>query len=386
MRAGWQLSLIAVGVTISMLSACSSGSSSGQTTSSSSNASAKAQATAALDGSTKSVQFSGLGPAFKAKNNLQGKTIYYIAVGLSFPFNQQQLKAYNTAAALFGVKVLAEDTGGSTVVASRQIEEAVSRGAVALVLSGVETSAVSAAINDAKAKHVMIIVSGDAETALRDPSIQPVGVYGNATASYTQAGQMMAEIAVAKLGDVHAVFITSSDQSHSKDEYGGFKTELNKLCPTTCSVSATDVPLANWASGVGPATTTAVSNPKINVLAILYDAELPYALPALKAANADGRVSVVTYNATLPGLQALATGKPVIGDPGASETWLGWQIFDQTLRALNGLPPATGTLPNRAFTTSVARTLPLTPAAANTAVWYTDANMKASYSKLWGLG
>jgi hypothetical protein len=106
----------------------------------------------------------------------------------------------------------------------------------------------------------------------------------------------------------------------------------------------------------------------------------------LKSANADNRVSVVTYHGTLPGLQDVAKGAPVIGDPGASDTWLGWQTMDQMLRALSDQPPATQLIPNRAFTTANVKSLQLTSQAASGSQWFTNANMKTDFSKLWGLG
>lgn len=393
MRAGLGLRLaagsLAVIATIA-LSSCSSSSSSSPGTGSTPNGSsattqhAQAEAKAALAQSTKPLAWEPPGPAFKAASGLSGKQIYFIVNGLNFPFTQEILSGVKQAASLFRMTVVAEDTQSSTVVASRQIEQAVSRRVAAIVIDGVQANAVTAAIKDAANAHVPVIDSGDFETAQKSGN-EPESIFGNVTASYAQAGQMMAEIAVAKLGDVHAVFIASPDSPHSIYEQTGFQNELTKLC-AACSVRTVDVPLANWATGVGPATTTAVTDPTVNVLAVLYDAELPYVLPALKAAGATHPVSVVTYNATLPGMQELAKGAPVIGDPGASNTWTGWQIFDQALRALSGKPPAIQLTPNRAFTPEVVGTLSLTNAASNTAEWFTNANLQSEFSKLWGLG
>jgi ABC-type sugar transport system substrate-binding protein len=324
-----------------------------------------------------------MGPSFHAKQDLKGKTLYFIGVGLEYPFVIQVDDGIKAAAAIFGMKVVAEDAQASSVVAARQISQAVSQGAAAIVVEGIDAGALHSAIAQAAAAHIPVVIGGDADTG--GPSgDEPKGVFGNASASYYNAGQMMAEIAVAKLGTVHAVFITSSDQTNSAPEYSGFTTELKTLC-SACTVTSTNVPESAWATGVGPATTTAISNPTVNVLAILFDAELPLALPSIRSAGASSRVKVVSYNATLPGLQSLAQGNPVIGDPGASNIWDGWQLFDQVLRALNGLPPAPGELPNRAFLPATAQTLSLTNSASLGTSWFMNGDIKTFYMQEWGL-
>jgi ABC-type sugar transport system substrate-binding protein len=324
-----------------------------------------------------------MGPSFHAKQNLQGKRLYFIGVGLQFPFVIQVEDGLKSAASIFGMKVVAEDAQASSVVANRQISQAVSQGAAAIVVEGINAAALHAAIAQAAAKHIPVVIGGDADTGFPSGD-EPKGVFGNASASYFNAGQMMAQIAVAKQGTVHAVFLTSSDQTNSAPELAGFTSELKKLC-SKCTVTSTDVPESSWSTGVGPATTTAISNPSVNVLAILFDAELPLALPSIRSAGATNRVQVVTYNATLPGLQELKQGKPVVGDPGASNIWDGWQLFDQVLRAFNGLKPAPGELPNRAFTPETAQTLTLTNSAALGTSWFTTSDLKTEYMKEWGL-
>jgi ribose transport system substrate-binding protein len=341
------------------------------------------RAQALVNKNTQALRWVPQGPSFHAKKDLSGKSVYYIGIGLNYPFVIQVEDGLKAAASLFGVNVVGDDAQASTVTASRQMEQAVSNGAAAIVVEGLEAGAMHAAISDAAAHHVPVIFGGEADTGYRSGD-EPVGVFGNASASYYNAGQMMAQIAVAKLGTVHAAFIVSSDQINSPVEYDGFKSELTSLC-SKCTVTSTDVPESNWASGLGPAATTAISNPSINLLAVLYDAELEYTLPSIEAANAENRVKVVTYNATLPGMQELVKGNPVIGDPGASNTWDGWAMFDQVLRALNGQPAARGELPNRAFTPQTAATLNLTTPASLGSSWFTSANLKTEYSKLWGL-
>jgi ribose transport system substrate-binding protein len=324
-----------------------------------------------------------MGPSFHAKQDLQGKNIYFIAVGLQYPFVIQVEDGLKSAASIFGMKVIGDDAQASSVVAARQMSQAVSQGAAAIVVEGINAAALHTAIAQAASAHIPVVIGGDVDTG--NPSgDEPKGVFGNASASYYNAGQMMAEIAVAKLGTVHAVFMTSSDQTNSAPEYSGFTSELKKLC-STCTVTSTDVPESAWSTGVGPATTTAISNPSVNLLAILFDAELPLALPSVQSAGASNRVKVVTYNATLPGLQSLQRGNPVIGDPGASNIWDGWQLFDQVLRALNGLPPAPGELPNRAFTSETTQTLALTNSAALGTAWFLTGDLKTYYMKEWGL-
>lgn len=376
----------------SVLASCSSSGSSASSASTSPSSSTSASATsssgqqqaaALVTAASQPIQWSAMGPSFHAKQNLQGKTLTFIGVGLSYPFVIQVEDGLKAAASIFGMKIVADDAQASSVVAARQISQAISQGTSAIVIEGIDAGALHAAIAQAAAAHIPVVIGGDADTGYPSGD-EPKGVFGNASASYYNAGQMMAEIAVAQEGTVHAVFITSSDQTNSAPEYSGFTTELKTLC-SACTVTSTDVPESAWATGVGPATTTAISNPTINTLAVLFDAELPLALPSIRSAGALSRVKVVSYNATLPGLQSLKQGNPMIGDPGASNIWDGWQLFDQVLRALNGLPPARGELPNRAFTTSNVGSLTLTNAASLGTAWFLTGDLKTNYMQEWGL-
>ena len=201
---------LAVLVSCSVLASCSSSSSTSSASTSPSSATSGAtansgqqQAEALVTAATQPIQWKAMGPSFHAKQDLQGKTLYFIGVGLQYPFVIQVLDGLKAAASIFGMKVVADDAQASSVVAARQISQAISQGASAIVIEGIDAGALHAAIAQAAAAHIPVVIGGDADTGYPSGD-EPQGVFGNASASYYNAGQMMAQIAVAQEGTVHA--------------------------------------------------------------------------------------------------------------------------------------------------------------------------------------
>src|SRR5262249_60425571 len=96
-------------------------------------------------------------------------------------------------------------------------------------------------------------------------------------------------------------------------------------------------PLAQWSTLLPSLTTSAIhSDPKVNYLLPLFDAMFALIRPAVIQTGATG-VKMVSYNATLPGMQDLKKGTQLVsGDVGGAPAWVGWGMMDQAVRLLTG--------------------------------------------------
>jgi ribose transport system substrate-binding protein len=106
-----------------------------------------------------------------------------------------------------------------------------------------------------------------------------------------------------------------------------------------------------------------------------------FAVPAIRAAGAGGRVKISTFNGTPFVLKLLQENDVLTSDVGESLAWVGWASMDQAFRAIAGEPPVRSEhTPLRVFdATNVAQ-------AGNPPRFdsgYGDAYIQG-YRKLWG--
>lgn len=373
------------------LSACGGGGSdsgsTGSTETSSTEASsgkgvaAAEKAVAALEAPVKFVE---PGPAFEVGSSLQGKTIYVVANGLSYPFVQSMLKALKEGAAAVGAKVVAVDGAGETSKAAALVEQGVARGASVIVTQSFPSEQLAAALKSAKSAGIPVVELTSRDPELPSAAQKALGVEAIASFCYRCAGQQMAQAAVADSeGQVDSVLYDVPEIGVSALERKGYEDELEALCPD-CKVKVVTAPLAQWNNNLPSLTTSAIqSDPDVNYLIPLYDAMVPIIAPALAAAQAPD-VRVVSYNATEPVLEMLQKEEVVAGDVGGMNEWLGWATMDQIARLLSGNPPVADTnIPNRLFSSGNSAKIDLEGPESD---WYGGIDLAAEYKALWGLG
>jgi ribose transport system substrate-binding protein len=368
-----------------VLAGCSSGQSSSATSDSAHSTGSQAAAETALREASQPLKFIPPGPKFQPNVEAdRGKTIALVSTALSYPFSQQLLSGIEQAAGLFGMKVQGYDSGGDPTTAARQIAQAVGSGAAAIVIQSIPTSLLAAPIKSATDHGIPVIQLFETEQGTPTAEQAAAGVFGNVSFCYSCGGALMADFAVAQLGSkVNAVLISSPEIAVVKLEVNGFVDQLKKLC-TTCAWRQVQVPVAQWATGVQPAATSAVADPKVNVIAPVFDALDSYVLAGVSAGNATGRVKIVSYNATQTGLVDLRNGG-IIGNAGGSQTWAGWAAMDQVLRALSKKPPASDAIvPNRVFTQAMAKSLDLS-SKTDLDQWFGNPDYRNGFKALWGL-
>jgi ABC-type sugar transport system substrate-binding protein len=324
------------------------------------------------------------GPSFKLGNQLNGKTVYFLANGLNFPFVQNLLAGLKEAAKVGHMGVIAVDGNGDVAKAASLIQQGVGRHADVIVDEGFPSQQLTTPIKAAKAAHIPLIEIGTGIPGLPPPSLRNIGVSAWTTFCYSCAGRQMADTAVAQSnGRVRGVIFNVPGISVAAEETSAIQHELRRLCPKTCKAKVVDSPLAEWTTILPTQTSTSIErDASVNFLFPLFDAMVGLMAPSVTRLNAGNRVKFVTYNATLPPMQLLKKGQLVSGDVGSPQHWLGWAIMDQAYRLLTHLPPvANEFIPNRLFDRSDIGSVDL---AAGEASWYGRTAFRKNYQRLWG--
>jgi ribose transport system substrate-binding protein len=377
------------GITLSVvIAACgSSGSSASHSVSSSGGAATSAsvqEAKSLLAQQTAPVTWTAPGPAINVGAGLKGKTLFYIANGLSFPFSQGVVGGVRQAASILGMNVVVTDGAGVSATAGRLVDQAIGRGAAVIIIQGFIPSQLSAPIQRAKAAKIPIVL-----TAGQDPGAVPadqkaLGISAIATFCYSCVGKAIADYVIAKSGDKSNVVVFNvPDIGSSPAELGAFKTEYARLCPG-CKSTIKDAPLAQWVSGLPSLTSSTIqADPTVNYLFPLYDGMAALMKPAVRATNAAGRVKIVSYNADKPDLQAIHAGDIEAADVGGNLAWDGFAVVDQAARVLTGAQPvANENVPNRTFDNTVVSQINL---SKDEATWYGTVDFVSNYKHLWGV-
>jgi ribose transport system substrate-binding protein len=372
---------VAAFLAIAMLvTACSSSTGSSTSGPSSASGGQVQEATTTLDKLVAPLTFTAPGPQVDVGTKLQGKTIYFVSAALGYEFTQLVLSGMKDAASKAGLKIVALDAKGDTTTATRQIEQAIGQRAAGIAIMNFPANALAAPLREAKAAGIPVFDVFDGDPGLPTPEEAAVGVVAKATFCYSCVGKQLAAMAVVQgKGNVNAALITVPDVSAAVLEANGFKSELARLC-ASCKVKEFAAPTAQWGTLLPSLATAAAQDPKVNFIVPMFAALQDLMKPSLLAAGAQGRISVITYNAIKTSMQDLQTKQFTTGIIASPEIWMGWGIMDQVFRVLTGgQGVATENVANRAFTAANAA-----DANPNAGANYGDVDFKAEYSKLWG--
>lgn len=322
-------------------------------------------------------------PAVDAGQKLAGKSIFYISAGLSFPFSQEVLKGVQDGAATLGMTVTTADAAGDSSKASSYIDRAIGQGAAAIVLQGVDPYTVQASISDAKDAGIPVVSVAALPAGPVPDDIAGAGLAGAVNFSVVEVGKILAAYVAANAEpDAHVGLISSSTFRSDSLFVDEFTKELARLCPG-CEVTSKDSPLMQWQTTLPSLVRTMVTvDPKLSYIVPSVDAMVPSVKPAVIAVGAGDRIRIVSNNASLPDMQAIATkGDQEVANVGASNERMGWATVDQIARLLTSQPAVVEIQPLRLFTTDNIAEVNLTQPAGT---WY-GFDFQSFYRKLWGL-
>lgn len=313
---------------------------------------------------------------------LSGKSVFYISAGLSFEFSQEVLKGVEDASGALGMEVVTAD-GPDSSQASAAIDRAISRNASAIVLQGIDPYTVQASISDAKKAGIPVVSTAAIPAGPLRKDMADAGLSANVNISVTDAGKITAAYIAAK-GEPNAKVALISCSTFRSDEVFAeeFTKELARLCPG-CQIVHKDSPLPQWQTTLPSLVRTLITvNPNLSYVVPSVDSMVPSIKPAIIAVGAGDRIKIVSTNASLPSMQAIALKTDQeVANLGASNERMGWAAVDQVARLLTEQPAVEGVEPQRLFTTDNIDGVDLSKPAAT---WY-GFDFQSYYRELWGV-
>jgi len=318
-------------------------------------------------------------------SELDGETVFFISTGLNFPFSQNLLKGVEDSAEVLGMSVKVADAKGDPAQASALIDRAVGENSNAIILQGTDPSAVEAALSKAESAGIPVVSTAALETEITPEELAGLHVGANAGYDVTEAGQRAARFVAVDSGcDANVGMIGSSTFRTSDLEIDAFESELKEICPDA-TTRKEDSPLPQWTTTLGSLGKSMVtSDPEMNYIFPLYDAMVISLKPALAAAGAE-QVKIVSYNANLPNIEAIATKSDAeVGNVGGPTEWLGWATMDQVVRLLQDEEPVADVdVPLRTFTHENIDSIDTEQPEYT---WYGEFDFQSFYTDLWGGG
>jgi ribose transport system substrate-binding protein len=282
------------------------------------------------------------GPGFDAARKVRRKTIFEIPITSEVPFVAAVERGMREAAAEVGAKLVVFPNQGQPTQWAQGISSAISQRADAITLLAQDPALLAPQIAQAEKAGIPVIVlrtTGEGERCEADSNGK---VYGTTCVPgpFEKAGRLEADwvIQVTK-GMADALVITSNDARSTTPLMRGLRDEFRRRCPA-CKLTAVDVPIPEWAARIRSEVQSAlVRDPKIDYVIPIYDSMSQFAVPAIRAAHAGGRVRIAAFNGTPFVLKLMQDEDIVAMDVGENLSWLGWAAMDQAFRVIAGEPP-----------------------------------------------
>jgi ribose transport system substrate-binding protein len=323
------------------------------------------------------------GPPVDA-STLSGKTAAYVPIISTISFTQQIYETgFKPAMEAAGVKPVFFSTDATPAAQLKATLQAVAQKVDVIVTQAIDLGLVGPGIKAANEAKIPVIESISRNLG-EDPS---PGAAALVAYRVEEAGRLMADYAVASTnGELNGVVFSSTTSSAASEaQIKGMEAEIAELCPDTCSLKFMPVAASEWATKLPLLVRTALTkDPNVNFLFPLYDDELPYVVPAVKAAGAIDKVGIATFNGSPPMMKYVASGdvEANVGDP---LHWLGYAYADQAFRLMAGMEPAPtedAATPLRLFTKDNFDSAMLDEP---TWKWYTETDVFEDYKGLWNL-
>jgi ribose transport system substrate-binding protein len=314
----------------------------------------------------------------------RGKSVAVITKDIN-SFIQAIKGGISAAAGKAGMNTVQSNPASSAADVARQFSLAIAQHASAIITVGFTTAEIAASLQQAHAAGIPVV-----QLFVTDPGAPPAsatnsGVFAYVSPCYSCIGAAMADIIIHDSGEkANTVFINAPDVGVATLEAQGFTAEMRRHCPG-CITTVSDAPIAQWGTQIPGIATAAAANPKVNYIVPVFDTASPLVVPALTAAHAAGRITLVSSNGDQAQLQDMKNASPPrwAGNIGVNGGWIGWASMDEVFRALTHHPAlADEKIGFRAFTPHNIGSIDLN---ANSSTWYGDTNFASNYLKLWGL-
>jgi ribose transport system substrate-binding protein len=282
-------------------------------------------------------KFVSPGPSLSAKK-LAGKTIFSLPSSSANIFVNTTDKAMANLAKSVGLKYQTYTNQGQTAQYVQGMTTAISRKAdVISLLDGTDPRLIAPQIAQAKAAGIPVVDAHDLDLTQK--------AYPNVAAMVDMNAVLAGKIVAASVieqtkGNADVLIITSNNYSNSGPVAAGLKAEFAADCPK-CKLSFTNVNGVDWATKIQPVVQSAIARDShLNFVVPVFDSMLQNVVPAVRTANAVGRVHAGSYNGTPAILDLIRTSKIVTVDVGENPADIGAAALDQCMRVLLHMKPS----------------------------------------------
>lgn len=296
-------------------------------------------------------KFKAPGPAFSIAQ-AKGADVWIIPTESSITLVPVVESGMASALKFAGATTTNYTTKGTTTGWVTGMKEAIAAHASAIMLLGIDPTLLKPELAAAKAARIPVVLNYTV------PPKRPIpGLITTVNLPFYQAARLMAIQAVlATKGSADILPIGTSSVLQNAGMLNSFRSEVKRIC-RRCKVEKTlNVQLTAWATSITPDVRNAlIANPSINFVAPLYDGMEDYVLPGISQAGKYSKVMTDTFNGTTSVVKRIPSTKPLIGDAGQSNTWIGWATADEVLRVLTHHKIVTETIPLRYWTKANAK-------------------------------
>jgi ABC-type sugar transport system substrate-binding protein len=348
-RAGWALAALVASIAVAACGGSSHKSKSSSTTppakttstTSSSSGKISAQVLAALQARVKQAEgipkWTPPGPPVSAAA-IKGASITVFPINSEIDACNQQAKDFTALGDSLGAHVKLINDSGQPSQWQTAVEGAVAAHDKAVVmLCGVIPGVLGPQLSAAKQAGVIVVDGNYNDTN------NYTGLDGETAVQTTQSlGLDVADAIVNLKGKpLHALFVDSYSVVQGPAAAVAVKEAVNRICPSSCSVTQVTVPIQNWATALQSDVSSALTaHPDINAVIIAFDGMTPFVLPAIQSSHISG-LHIYTWGGGRPIEKLMLAPNPVVvADPGPDEDWDAYDAMDQVIRLANHKPAA----------------------------------------------
>jgi ribose transport system substrate-binding protein len=244
---------------------------------------------------------------------------------------QPAQEAANAAKSL-GWKTTIYDGKGDPSVQSRVVTQAVNGGATAILMAGVDPTAIQSAMAAAKQHNIPVgsMTQGIAPTG---------GIQFDIGANYAKAGQLAGAWIVTDSKGKAVVLPTNDKEFKSTVAIVNGAIDVIKQCKT-CSVKSSEFFVAaNIGNGLGDRIAQKLrSNPDVNYVIGAFDPAVSDMVPAIQNAGLASKVKIISNVGLEQNLGFIRDGKVQAADVVFDNQYVGYAAIDQMSRVLTKKP------------------------------------------------
>lgn len=347
---GWLLaSLVLCAVAVTACGSSNKSSSGGSSASSSSSGSSGGSSSGSISSSTLSSlqakvqkaegvpKFTPPGPPVSA-SVLKGASLVVFPINSEIDACQTQAQDFAALGKKLGAKVTLISNSGQPPQWQSAVQDAVAGHAKAVaMLCGVIPGAIGPQLTAAKNAGVAVVDGNYNDTN------NYTGLGGETAVQTTQSLQNDVDAAIVDLKGkpLHAIFLNSDSVIQGPAASTAVHAEVNRVCPSTCSVTDVTVPIQNWATAIQSNLASAlVSHSNTNAVIIAFDGMTTFAQPAIVSSHING-LKIYTWGGGRPVEKLMEQPNAVVAaDPGPDEDWDAYEAMDQVIRLVGHHPAA----------------------------------------------